>query len=65
MGLLTTLTEPLDHLRSTLPTYQLLLLGLFAFVALSVVYHVSRQLFFKDKTAPPEVWSWFPVLGNT
>jgi sterol 14-demethylase len=65
MGLLTTLTEPLDYLRATLPTYQLVLLGLFAFVAASVAWNVTRQLLFRDKTAPPEVWSWFPVLGNT
>jgi sterol 14-demethylase len=65
MGLLTTLTEPLDYLRATLPTYQLVLLGLFAFTAASVAWNVTRQLLFRDKTAPPEVWSWFPVLGNT
>ncbi|KAJ9606225.1 Lanosterol 14-alpha-demethylase [Cladophialophora chaetospira] len=65
MGLLTTLTEPLDYLRATLPTYQLILLGFFTFLVVSVAWNVTRQLLFRDKTAPPEVWSWFPVLGNT
>ena len=65
MGLLTTLTEPLAYLPATLPTYQLFLLGFFAFLVVSVAWNVTRQLLFRDKTAPPEVWSWFPVMGNT
>ncbi len=65
MGLLTTLTEPLAYLRATLPTYQLVLLGFFAFLVVSVAWNATRQLIFRDKSAPPEVWSWFPVIGNT
>jgi hypothetical protein len=65
MGLLTTLTEPLSYLRATLPIYQLVLLGFAAFIGVSVVWHVTRQLLFRDKNAPPEVWSWVPVIGNT
>jgi hypothetical protein len=65
MGLLTTLSEPFSSLRATLPTYQLVLLGLFAFISISVFCHVTRQLLFRDKHGPPEVFSWFPVLGNT
>ncbi len=65
MGLLATITAPVEHLVETLPLWQLGLLGFAAFLALSVLYNVLRQLLFRDKTAPPEVWSWFPVMGNT
>lgn len=65
MGLLATIAAPIERLLETLPLYQVILLALSAFIATSVVYHVTRQLFFKDKSAPPEVFSWFPGLGNT
>jgi len=65
MGLLATVAAPLDRLLETLPTYQVVLLGFFAFCLLSVVLHVTRQFLFKDKNAPPEVFSWFPLIGNT
>jgi sterol 14alpha-demethylase len=65
MGLLATLTAPVEHLAHTLPAWQLGLLGFAAFLAVSVLYNVVRQLCFRDKNAPPEVWSWFPVMGNT
>merc|ERR1712000_154135 len=65
MGLLATVAAPLDRLLETLPTYQVVLLGFFAFCLLSVVLNVTRQFLFKDKNAPPEVFSWFPLIGNT
>ncbi|KAK5272883.1 Lanosterol 14-alpha-demethylase [Exophiala xenobiotica] len=65
MGLLATVAAPLDRLLETLPTYQVVLLGVFAFLLLSVVLNVARQVLLKDKNAPPEVFSWFPVIGNT
>jgi hypothetical protein len=65
MGLLATVAAPLDRLLETLPTYQVVLLGVFAFLILSVVLNVTRQFLLKDKNAPPEVFSWFPVIGNT
>ncbi|KAI1621360.1 cytochrome P450, family 51, subfamily A [Exophiala viscosa] len=65
MGLLATIATPLERLVHTLPTYQLVLLGLAAFITLAVGLNVARQVLLKDKNAPPEVFSWFPVLGNT
>jgi hypothetical protein len=41
------------------------LLGFTTFITLVVGLHVARQVLLKDKNAPPEVFSWFPVLGNT
>jgi len=65
MGLLATVAAPLDRLLETLPTYQVVLLGVVAFCLLSVVLNVTRQFFLKDKNAPPEVFSWFPLIGST
>lgn len=65
MGLLTTVAVPLDRLVQTLPVYQLVLLGFAALVGLSVILHVGRQLLFKNKNEPPEVFSWFPLIGST
>ncbi|OQV06027.1 hypothetical protein CLAIMM_10668 [Cladophialophora immunda] len=65
MGLLAALSQSAERLLGSLPTWQLGLLGFTAFLVLSVTWNVARQLFFKDKNAPPEVWSWFPVIGNT
>ncbi|KAL2415716.1 Sterol 14-alpha demethylase cyp51B [Exophiala dermatitidis] len=65
MGLLTTVAVPLDRLVQTLPVYQLVLLGFAALVGLSVILHVGRQLLFKNKNEPPEVFSWFPLVGST
>lgn len=65
MGLLASIATPLERLRDALPLYQLIILAFTAFITLSVVLHVARQLFFKDKNAPPEVFSLFPIFGNT
>ncbi|EXJ53739.1 cytochrome P450, family 51 (sterol 14-demethylase) [Cladophialophora psammophila CBS 110553] len=65
MGLLATLSKPAERLLVSLPIWQLALLGFAAFLVLCVAWNVVRQVLLKDKNAPPEVWSWFPVLGNT
>lgn len=65
MGLLATVAAPLDRLLQDLPLYQTVLLGFVALLLLSVVLNVTRQLLFKDRNAPPEVFSWFPMIGST
>ncbi len=65
MGLVATISTPIERLIHTLPLYQVVLLGFVAFLGLAVALNVARQLFFHDKSAPPEVFSWFPIIGNT
>jgi hypothetical protein len=65
MGLVAAIATPLERLVDALPLYQVVLLGFVAFLALAVALNVARQLFFQDRSAPPEVFSWFPILGNT
>ena len=65
MGLLATLAAPVERLLNNLPVYQVALLGFTAFVVVAVVLNVARQLLFKDKNAPPEVFSLFPFIGST
>lgn len=40
-------------------------LAVAAFVFLSVVVHVAKQVLFKNPNEPPVVFSWFPVIGST
>lgn len=65
MGLLTTIATPIEQLLNTLPVYQLVLLGFTAFITLAIVLNVARQLLFKDRNAPPEVFHLIPGLGST
>jgi sterol 14-demethylase len=65
MGLLTTIATPIEHLLNTLPVYQLVLLAFTAFVTLAITLNVARQLLFKDRNAPPEVFHLIPGLGST
>ena len=65
MGLLATIATPIERLLETLPLYQTILLGFVAFIVLAIFLNVARQVLLKDKNLPPEVFSFFPVLGNT
>lgn len=65
MGLLTTVAVPVEHLLNTLPVYQLVLLGFASLITLAITLNVARQLLFKDKNAPPEVFHLVPGLGST
>lgn len=39
--------------------------GFVAFITLTVVLNVLKQLLFKNPNEPPIVFHWFPVIGNT
>lgn len=64
MGLFTTLAEPLERLAASLPLWQLVLLGLTAFITTAITLNTVRQLFFYDRNAPPEVFHVVPILGS-
>lgn len=65
MGLFSTLAEPLERLTASLPLWQVVLLALTAFITLSIVLNIVRQLFFYDRNAPPEVFHIVPFIGST
>ena len=65
MGLFSTLAEPLERLTASLPLWQIVLLGFTAFISLSIVWNIVRQLFFYDRNAPPEVFHVVPFIGST
>lgn len=65
MGLLATITAPVEQLLYTLPVWQLVLLGFSTFLTLAIVANVIRQWLFYDRTAPPEVFALLPGLGST
>lgn len=65
MGVLATVSAPFEHLLATLPVWQLVLLGVSSFLFLAIIYNVLRQWLFYDRTAPPEVFSLFPLIGST
>ena len=65
MGLFATLFAPLQGVVENLPTWQLALFGLTAFVVSAVVLNVLSQLLLKNPTEPPVVFHWFPIIGST
>jgi sterol 14alpha-demethylase len=65
MGLVAEVSAPFERLIAALPVWQLVLLGFASFVFVSVCYNILRQWLFYDRNAPPEVFSFFPVLGST
>lgn len=65
MGLLANILAPIEHLYHTLPLYQSILLFVAALFGFAIAANVARQLFFKDRNAPPEVFHLIPGLGST
>lgn len=39
--------------------------GFAAFLVLSVLFNVLKQILFKDPKRPPVVFHWFPFVGST
>jgi hypothetical protein len=65
MGLLATLSAPIERLIEHLPIWQVLLLGFTAFITLAIVVNVLNQLLFKNPNEPPVVFHWVPIIGST
>ena len=65
MGLLATLSAPVERLVEALPIWQIVLLGFTAFLTLAVVLNVLNQLLFRNPNEPPIVFHWFPIIGST
>ena len=65
MGLVAEVSLPLQGLVESLPTWQLALLGVTAFIAFSIVINVLKQLLFKNPNEPPVVFHLVPFIGST
>ena len=65
MGILGTISAPIERLIENLPVWQVALLGFTTFITLSVVLNVLSQLLFKNPNEPPVVFHWFPIIGST
>jgi sterol 14-demethylase len=65
MGLLETVSGPLGAQIAQRGTVTVVAGGFVAFLVLSVVLNVLKQLLLKNPNEPPVVFHWFPVVGNT
>ena len=65
MGLLATIAGPLGDFTADASLPVIIAAGTAAFVVLSIVLNVLKQLLLKNPNEPPVVFHWFPVLGNT
>jgi hypothetical protein len=65
MGFLSEIAGPLGAISANASIPVLVAACVAAFVVLSVVINVLRQLLFKDASRPPVVFHWFPVIGST
>ena len=65
MGLLATVSTPIERLLSGFSVWQIVLLGFSGFLGVAILANVIRQWLFYDRSAPPEVFSLLPVLGST
>jgi len=65
MGLVSIIAEPVQRLVESLPTWQLVLLGLLSFITIATVLNVFKQIFLKNPNEPPVVFHLIPFLGST
>ncbi|KAB8336844.1 hypothetical protein FH972_021152 [Carpinus fangiana] len=65
MGVLQNLAGPLADKLSTTSTSLVIVLGLAAFITLSIVVNVLKQLLIKNPNEPPIVFHWVPFFGST
>ncbi|KAF2141798.1 uncharacterized protein K452DRAFT_271576 [Aplosporella prunicola CBS 121167] len=65
MGLLATLAGPLADKLAGSSVFVQVSAALSAFVVLSIVVNVLKQVLCKDTTKPPVVFHWIPFIGST
>ncbi|EAS28723.1 cytochrome P450 51 [Coccidioides immitis RS] len=65
MGLLANVLTGVSKACSGQSPWTLVLLGICAFLTLSVFVNVLKQVFFKNPNEPPVVFHWFPIIGST
>lgn len=65
MGLLATLTQPLQSLLTDRSTTVVVAGGAFSVLILAIVFNVLNQLLFKNPNEPPLAFHWVPFFGST
>lgn len=65
MGRLEEIAGPLSHHFSQMSTASQVGILVAAFIGLSVVVNVAKQLLFKNPNEPPVVFHLFPIIGST
>ncbi|TLS28419.1 hypothetical protein PpBr36_00220 [Pyricularia pennisetigena] len=65
MGLLQDTAGPLVDAFYRLGTGAQVGVAVVGITFLSVIFHVTQQIFFKNPNEPPVVFSWFPIIGST
>lgn len=65
MGVFATVAGPVGDFTSNSSTPLVVAAGFAAFVLLSVVLNVLKQLLWKNPNEPPMVFHWLPVIGST
>ena len=65
MGFLEAVAGPLGSQVAQRGTAVVIASGFVAFLVVTVILNVLKQLLFKNPNEPPVVFHWFPVVGNT
>jgi hypothetical protein len=65
MGLIEAVSGPLGAQIAQRGTAVVVAGGFVAFLVLTVVLNVLKQLLWKNPNEPPVVFHWFPIVGNT
>lgn len=65
MGVLATVSEPLQDLFSDKSTGVIIAAGLLSFVVVAIIFNVLGQLLIKNPNEPPLVFHWVPFIGST
>jgi sterol 14-demethylase len=65
MGLLADVFDKITQVAHGESSYVIFSIALLVALLSSVLWHIGRQLFFKAKHEPPEVFSWLPFIGHT
>lgn len=65
MGVLELVAGPLAEQVSQRGWAVVIASGFTAFIVLSVVLNVLKQILFKNSNEPPIVFHWFPIIGST
>lgn len=65
MGVVAVVSDHVQRLTEILPIWQLVLLGLSAFITAAILLNIIRQILLKNPHEPPVVFHLVPFLGST
>lgn len=65
MGVIELIAGPISAQLAQRGTVPVVAAGFVAFIVLSIVANVLKQLLFKNPNEPPIVFHWVPIIGST